>query len=98
MVEKRILKAVRAMEEGGALWILRPERATGARTDLTRAAGFAADPVDFRVCAVDGVWSGLLFARRRRPGGEGTGREGEGPRVLESGSLADGPRGPKGPV
>jgi hypothetical protein len=30
-----------------------------------RTAGLATDLVDFKVCAIDAEWSGLLFARRR---------------------------------
>jgi hypothetical protein len=30
-----------------------------------RAFGLAAGFVDYKVCAVDETWSGLLFARRR---------------------------------
>jgi hypothetical protein len=38
-------------------------------TDLTdrevREAGLAAGLVDYKVCAVDSTWSGLLFTRRK---------------------------------
>ena len=30
-----------------------------------REAGLAAGLVDYKVCAVDAIWSGLLFTRRR---------------------------------
>jgi hypothetical protein len=51
------------------LWIIWPKKASGAATDLSqnavRAAGLAAGLVDYKVCAVDETWSGLLFRRRR---------------------------------
>jgi hypothetical protein len=29
--------------------------------------GLATGLVDFKICAIDGDWSGLKFSRRRRP-------------------------------
>jgi hypothetical protein len=46
-----------------------PKKASGVLSDLTqntvRAAGLAADWVDYKIVSVDGVWSALLFARRK---------------------------------
>ena len=54
---------------GCPCWILWPKRASSVRTDVTqnsvRSTGLAAGLVDFKVCSVDAVWSGLLFRRRR---------------------------------
>ena len=51
------------------VWMIWPKQASGVRTDLTqnvvRKAGLAAGLVDYKVCAVDETWSGLLFRRRR---------------------------------
>ena len=51
------------------VWIIWPKQASGVDTDLTqnavRAAGLGAGLVDYKVCAVDETWSGLLFRRRR---------------------------------
>jgi len=51
------------------LWIIWPKKASGSATDLSqnavRAAGLGAGLVDYKVCAVDETWSGLLFRRRR---------------------------------
>ena len=51
------------------LWFAWPKKSSGVRTDLTedviRAAGLAHGLVDYKVCAIDDVWSGLKFARRR---------------------------------
>lgn len=50
------------------LWICWPKQASGAASDVSekgvRAAGMGNGLVDYKVCAVDGVWSGLKFARR----------------------------------
>jgi hypothetical protein len=51
------------------LWIVWPKKTSALAGDLTqnvvRAAGLAAGLVDYKVCAVDETWSGLLFRRRR---------------------------------
>ena len=51
------------------LWILWPKKASGIKSDLSQVAvrevGLAAGLVDYKVCAVDEVWSGLLFTRRK---------------------------------
>jgi len=54
---------------GGRLWICWPKKASGIATDVTqnhvRATGLAAGIVDFKICAIDGTWSGLCFTRRK---------------------------------
>lgn len=51
------------------LWIAWPKRASGVVTDVTesdvRDAGLRHGLVDYKVCAVDAVWSGLKFAKRK---------------------------------
>jgi len=51
------------------LWIAWPKRASGMRTDLAqqyvREIGLANGLVDYKVCAINEFWSGLLFARRK---------------------------------
>jgi len=51
------------------LWMIWPKKASGMPTDLTqqdvREIGLAAGWVDYKVCAVDATWSGLLFRLRR---------------------------------
>lgn len=53
----------------GNLWILWPKKSSGVVTDLSenavREAGLAHGWVDFKIAAIDAVWSGLRFARRR---------------------------------
>jgi hypothetical protein len=52
----------------GSLWVLWPKKASGMATDVGERAvrdhGLAGGLVDVKVCAVDGVWSGLKFVYR----------------------------------
>ena len=62
--------AVRKRLPGKArLWIAWPKKSSGFASDLrqagVRAAGLGCGLVDFKVCAIDGTWSGLQFAPRR---------------------------------
>jgi hypothetical protein len=54
----------------GGLWIAWPKRASGVPTDvsepLVRKAGLAHGLVDYKICAIDRIWSGLKFALRAR--------------------------------
>jgi hypothetical protein len=51
------------------LWLAWPKQAARVPTDLNgnivREAGLAAGWVDYKVCAIDGTWSGLAFKKRR---------------------------------
>lgn len=53
----------------GSLWVAWPKKASGVPTDLNediiRRAGLASGLVDYKVCAIDNTWSGLLFTRRK---------------------------------
>jgi hypothetical protein len=53
----------------GGLWIAWPKKASGLATDVSepivRETGLAAGLVDYKICAIDAVWSGLRFARRK---------------------------------
>jgi hypothetical protein len=63
---KRGLERYAALEV--PVWIIWPKQTSGVDTDLSqnvvRAAGLGAGLVDYKVCAVDETWSGLLFRRR----------------------------------
>jgi hypothetical protein len=67
-LEDRIAK-MEALAGDGMLWIIWRKQARGVKSDLNentiRAVGLAAGLVDSKVCAVDAVWSGLRFTRRR---------------------------------
>ena len=72
---ERHLGALReALDPAGGLWIAWPKRASGVATDLNdnvvRELGLATGLVDNKVCAIDGVWSGLrlVYRLRDRPG------------------------------
>jgi CheY-like chemotaxis protein len=68
-LEKEFPRAARLLEEGGGIWIAWPKKASGITTDLSEAGvrrfGLASGFVDYKVCAIDQTWSGLLFARRK---------------------------------
>jgi hypothetical protein len=59
----------KAMGDPGALWIVWPKKTSGVATDLdgnaVREFGLAAGLVDYKIAAIDAVWSGLCFARRK---------------------------------
>ena len=59
----------KVMPDGGRLWLAWPKKASGVVTDVSepvvREVGLAAGLVDYKICAIDGTWSGLLFARRK---------------------------------
>ena len=65
---RRFTAARRALAEVGKLWIIWPKKTSRLAGDLTqaevRAFGLGRGFVDFKICAVDETWSGLLFARR----------------------------------
>jgi hypothetical protein len=52
----------------GSIWIAWPKKSSGQSTDLSendvQRAGLGAGLVDYKVCAITEVWSGLLFTRR----------------------------------
>ena len=68
-LEAALPRAAGALADDGMLWISWPKQASGLPTDLTedvvRAVGLPLGLVDVKVCAVDAVWSGLKFVRRK---------------------------------
>jgi len=68
-LEREFPALTRALADDGSAWISWPKRTVGVETDLTRdivrELGLRAGLVDVKVCAVDEVWSGLKFVRRR---------------------------------
>ncbi len=67
-LEKNVGKMAASTPDGG-LWIIWPKKGSGFHSDLNqnviRASGLGAGIVDYKICAVDKTWSGLLFARRK---------------------------------
>jgi hypothetical protein len=51
-----------------SMWVAWPKASSGIASDLSqivvRRAGLAIGLVDYKVCAIDAAWSGLLFKRR----------------------------------
>ena len=71
---RRLPAAQKALAVQGGLWIVWPKKTSALAGDLTQQAvretGLASGLVDYKICAVDETWSGLLFAwRRKRPPG-----------------------------
>ena len=68
-LESRMAEVARSLADGEGLWIAWPKKASGVASDLSqndvRELGLAAGLVDYKVCAIDRTWSGLLFTRRR---------------------------------
>lgn len=64
------IKRMVAHSGESGLWIAWPKQASGMASDITasdvRRAGLEHGLVDFKVAAIDGTWSGLRFARRKR--------------------------------
>ncbi|MBI2927654.1 MAG: DUF3052 family protein [Verrucomicrobia bacterium] len=58
----------RVIDKGG-LWIAWPKKQSGTASDVSQAVvrqeGLAAGLVDYKICAIDAIWSGLKFARRK---------------------------------
>lgn len=59
----------RALAERGGIWIAWPKKTSKLAKDLgeadVRAYGLERGFVDYKICAIDATWSGLLFTRRR---------------------------------
>lgn len=68
-LKKKFPRAARALAEGGGIWLAWPKQSSGVATDLNgnrvRAFGLGKKFVDYKICAIDETWSGLLFSRRR---------------------------------
>jgi hypothetical protein len=62
-----------ALVHDGMAWVSWPKKSSGVNTDVTedvvRAVGLPLGLVDVKVCAVDEVWSGLKFVRRKEQRG-----------------------------
>ena len=83
MVE-RLDGVLRGVAAQGSLWIAWPKKASGVPSDLTqvvvRDTGLDKGLVDYKVCSIDGTWSGLLFTRR----GSGAGGRGGVALIIDS--------------
>ncbi len=54
----------------GGLWIIWPKKSSGVKSDLSqnivRQVGLASGMVDYKICSIDTIWSGLRFTLRKR--------------------------------
>ena len=68
-LERGLSRSASLTKRGGRLWIAWPKKSSGVATNLTQAKvrgmALAAGLVDYKVCAIDYVWSGLLFAKSK---------------------------------
>jgi hypothetical protein len=68
VLSRQLPRALARIGPSGAIWIAWPKQSSGVRTDLSdnavREIGLTTGLVDTKVCAVDGVWSGLRFVVR----------------------------------
>jgi hypothetical protein len=60
------LRRMRAIAGKTKLWVVRPK---GPKSELNekflRAAGNEGGLVDYKICAIDEQWTGMIFARRK---------------------------------
>jgi hypothetical protein len=67
---QRGIRPAAARLKEGSLWIAWPKKSSSLASGLTqqrvREAGLGAGLVDYKVCAIDATWSGLLFTRRKK--------------------------------
>lgn len=67
-LERRVNR-MGALAGRSGLWIVWPKKASGIPTDLTqtvvRGIGLAAGLVDYKISAIDAIWTGLRFTRRK---------------------------------
>jgi hypothetical protein len=65
---RRGIRKIAADLDEGLIWIAWPKKTSPIVSDLSQVAvrrvGLANGLVDFKVCAIDATWSGLLFKRR----------------------------------
>jgi hypothetical protein len=63
------IKEMGELTGAGGLWIAWPKKTSGVASDMTqnvvRETGLASGLVDYKVCAIDAMWSGLKFAQRK---------------------------------
>lgn len=67
---KRLKPLSARLSDKGGLWVAWPKKTSGVPSDLTqnsiRQKGLASGLVDYKICAIDDVWSGLLFTRKKK--------------------------------
>jgi hypothetical protein len=68
VLKNKIVKLTKR-NDYNSIWIIWPKKTSTVSSDLTqqevRQTGLAAGLVDYKICAIDATWSGLLFTRRK---------------------------------
>ena len=68
-LERALRATLKALRDDAPIWVSWPKKASGVATDITedtiRAVALPMGLVDIKVCAVDGVWSGLKLVVRK---------------------------------
>jgi len=63
-----LLKIKRALAEKSGIWIAWPKKTSGIESDLSEAVvrkiGLENGLVDYKICSIDNIWSGLKFKIR----------------------------------
>ena len=69
VLEQNLQQIVIAADHG-RIWLIWPKKTSPLAGDLTqqqvRDTGLSAGLVDYKVCAIDQIWSGLLFTTRKK--------------------------------
>ena len=64
------LQRMKVFSKNAGLWIIWPKQTSQLQTDLgqpvVREAGIAAGMVDFKICSIDKIWSGLRFTLKKK--------------------------------
>lgn len=67
---ERDIEHIGEIAGGGRLWILWPKKSSSVKSDLSqtivRNIGLDSGLVDYKVAAIDDVWSGLCFTKRKK--------------------------------
>lgn len=68
-LQRRLPAARKLVGTKGNMWLTWPKKSSGVETDLSfdvvQKLGLATGMVDFKICAVDAIWSGLRFGQKK---------------------------------
>jgi len=63
------IKRITPLIAKGGLWIAWPKKTSGMASDLSegivQGVGLASGLVDYKICSINEIWSGLKFAKRK---------------------------------
>lgn len=68
-LRSELKRGIREIHQDGMIWVSWPKKASGVESDVTedvvRELALPMSLVDVKVCAVDGIWSGLKLVIRK---------------------------------